>query len=54
MAGAGQGGGGVTVNVPRGAFVVYGDIRTKADVEELREVVARDIAEKIAERLVEV
>ena len=43
--------GGITVNVPRGAVVIYGDIRTKADVEELREVLGRDLGEQIAKQL---
>ena len=43
--------GGITVNVPRGAVVVYGDIRTKADVEELREELGRDLGEGIGKQL---
>lgn len=51
----GQGGpassGGITVNVPRGAVVIYGDIRTKADVEELKEELGHDLGEQIAKQL---
>lgn len=43
----------IIVNVPRGAFVVYGDIRTKADIEELKTVIPQAIAEETAARLAE-
>jgi len=43
----------IIVNVPRGAFIVYGDIRTKADVEELISGAGRGVAEDIARRLAE-
>jgi len=44
----------IIINVPRGAFIVYGDIRTKADVEELTTSIPRIIAEETARRVAEV
>lgn len=43
----------VVINVPRGAFIVYGDIRTKEDVEELTTNTVQKIADQIAQRVVE-
>ncbi|GAH45908.1 unnamed protein product, partial [marine sediment metagenome] len=44
----------INVNIPRGAVIVYGDIRTKMDVEELEETLGQKLGEDIARRLIEV
>jgi len=49
-AGRGRGGGsGIVVNIPRGAVIVYGDIRTKADVDELEERIIGKMGERVAQ-----
>ena len=45
--GGGGGGSGVIVNIPRGAVIVYGDIRTKADVDELEERIIGKMGERV-------
>ena len=51
MAEGGQGGGNVIVNIPRGAFIVYGDIRTKMDEEELVKRASAEIGQQVGKEI---
>ena len=50
-AGAAGGGGNVTVNIPRGAVIIYGDIRTKMDEEEFIEQAGTRIGEQVGKEI---